>query len=86
MNTNDYFTIDKCAEFLDISETAVRVAIAESRLPSTFEFNRRWISKADAADYKARTQPEGVKPKGRPKGASDRAPRAGKDKTDSTSP
>ena len=69
MDPGDYVTIGEAAEFLGVSEGAVRKAILNDRLACTLLYGRKLISRANLAAYKARTQPNGEVSRGRPVGS-----------------
>ena len=70
---DEYLTVQEAAEYLNVTETAVRGAILDDRLPSTVKYGRKVISRNDLAAYKARTQPDGTAKAGRPVGSKKRA-------------
>jgi len=67
METTGWISVKKAAERLGVHPQAIRNAIADGRLVSAKVFDRDVVSEADLEEYRARTQPDGVKPRGRPK-------------------
>ncbi len=67
MRTESYVTVQEAASLLDVHQQVLRKAIWDGRLPSTTVFGRIVISLSDIEVYRARTRPDGVKPRGRPK-------------------
>ena len=65
-------TVPEVAQELGLSQTTIRTAIYENRLPAIKMFGRPIISRSDMEDYRQRTRPDGEKPKGRPMGARNR--------------
>jgi excisionase family DNA binding protein len=66
----DYLTVQDAAAALTVSESAIRNALLDGRLPFVTKYGRKLISRAEVEAYKARTQPGGVKlVKGRPPGS-----------------
>ena len=63
----DFYTVPQAATFLSVSPPTVYIALREGRLPYTVKYGKRLIAPADLAEYKARTQLDGKKPRGRPK-------------------
>ena len=66
-DTKEMLTVPEVALALGVSQSAVRNAIYEKRLPSERKYGRPLVSRADFEVYKQRTRPGGEKPKGRPK-------------------
>jgi excisionase family DNA binding protein len=66
-------TVQEAAKELNVSESAIRNATLEGRLPSIFKYNRKLITRAALDAYKARTQPGGAPVKGRPVGTKKKA-------------
>lgn len=60
------YTVMEAAEALGVSESAIRNATLQGRLPFVMKWGRKLISTEALEAYKARTQPDGVKLKGRP--------------------
>ena len=56
---------------MGVTETAIRNAILQGRLPSERIYGRKVVATKEIEAYRLRTQPEGVKATGRPKGTSD---------------
>lgn len=67
MDTENYLTVQQAAVSLNVSEGAIRKAISLERLPHVVVFGRKLITRDDLEAYRKRTQPDGDKPKGRPK-------------------
>lgn len=67
MENETFLTVQEAATSLGVSESAIRNATLEGRLPFVRRYGRKLIDKADLAAYEARTRPDGEKPKGRPK-------------------
>jgi excisionase family DNA binding protein len=65
-----YVTVQEAATLLGVTETTVRIAILEDRLPHSFQYGRKLIAYSDLEIYRKRTQPNGVKSIGRPPKAS----------------
>ena len=66
MDTEALFTVREAAGKIGVSESAIRNATLEGRLPFVVKFGRKLIEQDALAAYKARTQPRGVKSRGRP--------------------
>lgn len=66
MDTEDLLTVREAAIKIGVSESAVRNATLEGRLVFVRKFGRKLISRDALAEYQERTQPNGVKPLGRP--------------------
>ena len=60
-------TVPEVALELGVTQTAVRNAVYENRLPSVKMYGKPLIARTDLDAYKQRTQPSGVKKVGRPK-------------------
>lgn len=67
MDTESLMTIREAAEKIGVSENAIRNATLDSRLPFIVKFGRKLITLEALDEYKIRTQPEGVKLRGRPR-------------------
>jgi len=67
MNTETLLTVREAAAKIGVSESAIRNATLQGRLPFVVKFGRKLIEQDALADYQGRTQPEGVKPRGRPR-------------------
>ena len=67
MNTETLFTVREAAAKIGVSESAIRNATLQGRLPFVVKFGRKLIEQEALADYQGRTQPEGVKARGRPR-------------------
>jgi len=65
-----FLTVREAADALGVSESAVRNATLEGRLPSVQRFGRKLIDAAALEEYRQRTQPAGVPPRGRPRAGS----------------
>jgi len=66
MDTEHLLTVKEAAERIGVSESAVRNATLEGRLPFVVKFGRKLIEQDALAAYQARTQRDGIKPRGRP--------------------
>ena len=66
METDTLLTVKEAADQIGVSESAVRNATLEGRLPFVRMYGRKLIKPADLAAYQERAHPGGVKPKGRP--------------------
>jgi len=66
MPSNDYLTVRQSALKLGVSETAVRNATLQGRLPYSVLYGRKLVATVDLQSYKDRTQPRGIKSVGRP--------------------
>ena len=66
MDTETLFTVREAAAKIGVSESAVRNATLEGRLPFVVKFGRKLIEQDSLAAYQARTQPRGIKSRGRP--------------------
>lgn len=73
MDTEALFTVREAAAKIGVSESAIRNATLEGRLPFVVKFGRKLIEQNVLAAYQARTQPHGVKSRGRPYRKSGRA-------------
>jgi excisionase family DNA binding protein len=71
VETDDHFRIKEAAEYLGVTQAAIRVAIHEKRLPLVEDRGVKWIPKQAVYEYRERTNPAGNRGKGRPKGARD---------------
>ncbi len=67
MDIEQLVTIKEASQELGVTITAIHNALNEGRLPFTVVFGRRVIHRDDLEAYRARTQPDGIKPKGRPR-------------------
>jgi len=65
---NDVLTLPQVAASLGISESAVRAAVAQERLPSLTLLGRRVVKRDDVEAYRGRTQSAGKPRPGRPRG------------------
>ena len=66
MGDEELVTIAQAAGELGVSQSAVRVAIHEKRLPYEEFYGRKLIKRSDLEAYRARSQPDGTKRVGRP--------------------
>ena len=66
MDTENLLTMDAAAAEIGVTVGAIRNAVLERRLPFVRAFGRKLIEREALAEYKARTQVNGVPPKGRP--------------------
>ncbi len=69
MKTAEYLTIIEAAESLGVHDQSIRQAIWQGRLASVRMYGRVLVPRKDLEAYRARTRPDGVKPRGRPKGS-----------------
>lgn len=67
MDTESLMTVREAAEKIGVSENAIRNATLDGRLPFIIKFGRKLITQEAFNEYRIRTQPEGVKLKGRPR-------------------
>ncbi len=67
----NFLTVREAANRLGVSESAIRNATLEDRLPFVKKYGRKLIEICELESYRARTQPEGEKQRGRPKKPSD---------------
>jgi excisionase family DNA binding protein len=67
MRPERFVTIKEAAEMLEVTRSAIEQAIWGGKLPSQTVFGKIVIDRADLEAYRARTRPDGVKPRGRPK-------------------
>lgn len=68
MGIEEYMTVEDAAKSLGVTISAVKNAISDGRLASQKVLGRRVVTAVDVEEYRARTQPGGEKPKGRPPG------------------
>lgn len=66
MDTETLLTVKEAAQRIGISESAIRNATLDGRLAYVVKFGRKLVEKEALDEYQARTQPEGVKLRGRP--------------------
>jgi hypothetical protein len=69
VDTQDLLTVRQAAQELNVTEGAIRAAITDGRLKHLTELNRKVVTRAELDAYKQRTQPDGVKHTGRPRGS-----------------
>ena len=74
IDTGDYLTVQQAARELSVTDAAVRGAILKNRLKSVLLYGRKLIPRSELSAYKHRTQPDGVKPTGRPRRVTERGP------------
>ena len=67
METDNLLTIEEAAAKIGVTVSAIRNATLEDRLPFVRLFGRKLITAEALAEYQARTQVNGVPPRGRPK-------------------
>ena len=67
METENLLTMEDAAAKIGVTVSAIRNATLEGRLPFVRLFGRKLIEAEALAEYKARTQVDGVPPRGRPK-------------------
>lgn len=66
METETFLTVKDAAVKIGVSESAIRNATLEGRLPFTRMYGRKLIAPDDLEAYRQRAHPEGEKLKGRP--------------------
>ncbi len=66
MDTETLLTVKEAAQRIGVSESAIRNATLDGRLAYVVKFGRKLIEKGALDEYQVRTQPEGVKLRGRP--------------------
>ncbi len=71
MDTETLLTVREAAAKIGVSESAIRNATLEGRLPFVMKFGRKLIPQDALTAYRRRTQPAGIKSRGRPRTASD---------------
>jgi len=59
----EYLTVKETATLIGVSPSSIWQAIRENRLPCV----RKLVIREDVEAYRQRTQPDGVKSKGRPR-------------------
>jgi len=64
VNIETLLTVREAAARIGVSESAIRNATLEGRLPFVVKFGRKLIEQDVLAAYQLRTQPDGVKPSG----------------------
>ncbi len=69
LDTETLLTVREAAAKIGVSESAIRNATLEGRLPFVAKFGRKLIEREALAAYQQRTQPGGLKPRGRPRAA-----------------
>ena len=67
MDTETLLTVKEAAQLLGVSESAIRNATLEGRLLCVTKFGRKLVSREALSEYKERTQPGGIKLRGRPR-------------------
>lgn len=67
IDSDDLLTPGEAAEIIGITHHTVRTAIYEGRLPHVDIRGKKFVTKLAVEEYKARTQPDGEKPRGRPR-------------------
>ena len=67
MDAETLLAVQEAALKLGVSESAIRNATLEGRLPFVQKFNRKLIEEAALLGYQQRTQVGGDKPKGHPR-------------------
>lgn len=73
LDTETYFTVREAAARIGVSESAVRNATLKGRLSFVVKFGRKLIEREALAAYQRRTQPGGVKQRGRPRAIAEAA-------------
>lgn len=69
MDTDALLTVHEAAEKIGVSDSAIRNATLDGRLPFVVKFGRKLIERDALIEYQRRTQPDGQKSKGRPRAA-----------------
>ena len=69
METENYLTIPQAAKELGLAESTIHNALYEGRIAFVKLLGRKAIARAEVDRYRARTQPEGTKMRGRPAGS-----------------
>lgn len=69
LDTDALLTVHEAAEKIGVSDSAIRNATLEGRLPFVVKFGRKLIEQDALIEYQRRTQPDGQKSKGRPRAA-----------------
>jgi hypothetical protein len=67
VDTETLLTVKDAALKIGVSESAIRNATLDGRLPYVLKFNRKLIEETALLVYQQRTQANGEKPKGRPR-------------------
>lgn len=67
METDTLLTVQEAAKKIGVSESAIRNATLDGRLPSVWRYGRKLIDAGELEAYRERTQPGGVKQRGRPR-------------------
>jgi excisionase family DNA binding protein len=63
----EYLTVKETATLIGVSPSSIWQAIRENRLPCVTRYGRKLVIREDVEAYRQRTQPDGVKSKGRPR-------------------
>lgn len=66
MDTETLLTVQEAALRIGVSESAIRNAMLQGRLPFVAMFGRKLIEQEALSTYQRRTQPGGAKARGRP--------------------
>jgi excisionase family DNA binding protein len=66
----DFMTVADAARAIGAAEPTIRTAIRKGRLPSRRVLGRIVVETSALEEYRRRTRPDGVKPKGRPRSLS----------------
>ena len=64
----NFVGMKEASEILGVTEATVRAAIHKGRLPFRTAYGHKVVSREALAEYIARTQPDGLPKRGRPKG------------------
>ena len=67
MASETLLTVKEAAERLGVTESAVRNATLDGRLPFVIKFGRKLVETKELEAYRERTQPAGVPAPGRPR-------------------
>ena len=79
MDAKDMLTVQQAAGLLGVHQNSVYQAIHEGRLPTAEVFGRKVIQRTDVEAYTTRVRVTGEKPKGRPKGRTNRKTEASRE-------
>ena len=67
MENKTFLTVQEAAQHIGVSESAIRNATLDGRLPFVRLYGRKLIEPKELEAYLRRSRPDGVKPKGRPR-------------------
>ena len=74
MDTDTLLTVHEAAASIGVSDSAIRNATLKRRLPFVVKFGRKLIEQDALEEYRQRTQPDGIKLRGRPHAAKPTVP------------